>query len=91
MEQPNDNDHNNQDLNGYSVIRNADNHAIVKISTRDIPDVKRWKVMPPLNQKEFASLTVLELHKSRYLTTLHPSIGQLTNLRELLLTRCEKL
>ena len=72
---------------GFTVVK--DGLTIVKISTRDCRDVLRWKLMPPMDA--YAETKTLDLHKSRYLTALHPSLGAMCNLKELLLTRCELL
>ena len=84
---PGDNQDSGAELKGFSVVKEGD--AVVKISTRDCRDVQRWKLMPPMD--EYAATVSLDLHKSRYLTKMHPSVGNMSNLRELLLTRCEQL
>lgn len=83
-----DNEKSQEDaLKGCSLVK--DGTTIVKISTHDCRDVMRWKLMPPMDA--YTATKSLDLHKSRYLTGLHPSVGAMSNLQELLLTRCELL
>jgi hypothetical protein len=65
----------------------------VSISTRTIPDIRRWEQMPSLlSLKNYSNtLVVLDLHKSRYLTDLHGSVCHMASLKKLVLTHCHKL
>lgn len=64
--------------------------AVVSMSTETTPDCRRWAVMPSIS--EFASsLIVLNLHKARYIDCLHSSVCQLTMLKKLVLTHCDRL
>jgi hypothetical protein len=76
-------------LKGVSVRKDKATGDVLKINTSLCRDTERWKLMPPLD--EYQSLSHLDLHKSRYLKVLHPSVGKLTNLQCLSLTRCESL
>jgi hypothetical protein len=90
-------------MKGTTIIVEQSSGNIYSISTRACPDKDRWKslIMPPfyLNNDEtnttltdFTTVQVLDLHNSRYITELHPTIHvQLPNLRQLLLTRCDRL
>ena len=76
-------------LQGYAAM---DEGTTLCISTRNCRDVERWRVMPPLDRHgSDKPMTRLDLHKCRYITELHPSIGGLIHLKELSLTRCEQL
>lgn len=62
---------------------------VVCMSTRTCKDEDRWTEMPCVAQ--FSSLLILDLHKSRYLTTLDESVGDLKSLKRMILTRCNNL
>ena len=92
-------------LKGMTVVVEDSSGTIISISTRGSPDKDRWKTttMPPLHLNstdepnsttllDFTTTQVLDLHNSRYINELHPMIHvQLPNLRQLLLTRCDRL
>ena len=65
----------------------------VSISTRTVPDNRRWEEMPSLLSLKNNSntLIVLDLHKSRYMTKLHDSVCDMGSLKKLVLTHCHKL
>lgn len=78
-------------MRGMNVIVDQTTEEIVSLSTRNCRDVDRWKEgMPSLNAN-FHSLQTLDLDNSRYLVGLHPTVGSLSNLRRLILTRCDRL
>ena len=76
-------------LKGVSIFRDASTEDITKLSTGPCRDVERWKLMPPLDA--YPTLIHLDLHKSRYMKIIHPSVGNLPNLKQLTITRCENL
>ena len=76
-------------LSGARVGKRQDNGAIVAMSLRHCPDPKRWFTMPSL--ESYTSLNELDLHKCRYIRSLHGSITSLVGLEVLILTRCERL
>lgn len=76
---------------GVTILVDNETGHIVKLTTRSCRDAERWKVDMPELDKEFATLRLLDLHKSRYLKQLHNSVGTLHNLRSLVLTRCDGL
>lgn len=75
----------NDTLKGFTV-----ESEITRISTRDVTDVDRWEKMPSLSQFS-ASLKVLDLHNSRYITELDSSVCDLKCLEVLILTQCDRL
>ena len=77
------------DFKGLTVLHQDPIIDVVYLGSRFCSDGDRWKEMPSLRQ--FQSLKILDLHKSRYIPTLHESIGGLRNLQHLLLTRCKNL
>lgn len=66
-----------------------DGHT-VSMSTRRCRDADRWRTAMP-DLAHFPTLIYLDLDRSRYLTTLHESIGTLQQLKVLKLTRCSRL
>lgn len=90
-------------MKGTTIIVEQSSGNIYSISTRGCPDKDRWKslTMPPLHPNndetdttlnDFTTTQVLDLHNSRYISELHPTIHiQLPNLQQLLLTRCDRL
>jgi hypothetical protein len=75
---------------GITLMAEKKSGQVVFLSTRNSPDAKRWSVMPSLSCFR-ESLRVLDLHKSRYLKSLNDSIGELSLLNQLTLTRCSSL
>lgn len=75
---------------GITLMADRNTGRIVLLSTRTTKGADRWSVMPSMEQFK-NSLLVLDLHKSRYLRNLDPSIGDLAFLDRLLLTRCSSL
>jgi Leucine-rich repeat (LRR) protein len=64
--------------------------VIVSLSSRHSKDGTRWlKIMPSLEL--YPSLKELDLHKNRYIQTLHDSVCNLLQLETLKLTQCESL
>ena len=90
-------------MKGVTIIVEESSGNIITVSTRTCPDIDRWKslCMPPLNQDnddahttsyDFTTTQILDLHNSRYIRELHPTIHiQIPNVRELILTRCDQL
>lgn len=78
-----------EDPKGMALTIDSRSGEVVALSSRKSRDVDRWKEMPSL--AKYTALTSLDLHKSRYITELHDSVGLLTNLRSLNLTLCERL
>lgn len=76
-------------LSGARVGKSRDGEAVVAMSLRHCPDPKRWTNMPSL--EAYTSLNELDLHKCRYIRTLHGSVTSLAGLEVLILTRCERL
>jgi hypothetical protein len=76
-------------MKGMKVAIDRYTGLVVSISARQCEDTNRWLVMPSL--EDYNSLRNLDLHKSRYLTSLHHSVCTLVNLETLILTRCERL
>jgi hypothetical protein len=75
-------------MNGAEVV--IEEGAVVSVSTATTSDANRWETMPSVS--EFASsLVVLNLHKARYIECLHSSVCQLTMLKKLVLTHCDRL
>eukprot|EP00980_Cylindrotheca_fusiformis_P018514 scaffold6124_cov122-Cylindrotheca_fusiformis.AAC.33 len=76
-------------MKGMKIATDRNSGLVVSISTRQCPDSKRWSTMPSL--AGYISLRNLDLHQSRYITSLHPSVCKLVDLETLILTRCERL
>jgi hypothetical protein len=77
------------DCKGMTLLADRKTGSVVYLSTRYSNDADRWSKMPSMER--FASLTLLDLHKSRYISNLHESVGDLVNLKRLVLSRCSKL
>jgi hypothetical protein len=76
-------------MKGMKIATDRKTGLVVSISGRQRGDANRWLVMPSL--EDYVSLRDLDLHKCRYLTSLHASVSSLVNLETLILTRCERL
>lgn len=76
-------------MKGTKIATDKNTGMVVSLSTRQCVDAHRWLDMPSLD--DYVSLRDIDLHKSRYLTSLHPSVCALVNLETLILTRCERL
>jgi hypothetical protein len=76
-------------LGGAVLYADRTTGHVVCLSTRRCSDEDRWNEMPSLSQ--FPYLLVLDLHKSRYLTTLDDTIGDLKHIQRMMLTECKKL
>ena len=76
-------------LKGLTLVADKDSGDIVCLSSRNCSDLDRRTVMPSL--KDYSSLKVVDLDGYRYVTTLDESIGDVTELRRLSLTRCSLL
>lgn len=77
-------------IKGVTLLANKNTRKVVFLTTRSTKDANRWDVMPSLHPFR-ESLQVLDLHNSRYITSLHDSIGDLPHLRRLIVTRCSRL
>jgi hypothetical protein len=99
-------DQNNDSMKGVTMIVEESSGNIITVSTRTCPDKDRWKsvCMPLLRQDtnddtyhttssyDFTTTQILDLHNSRYICELHPTMHlQMPNLRQLILTRCDRL
>ena len=92
-------------LRGVTIQVEESSGTIVSVSTRTCPDQDRWRSlsMPLFLQNhqdmdanttsyDFSTTQLLDLHNSRYIHNLQPTIHlQFPNLRQLLLTRCDRL
>lgn len=81
---------NDDSFAGVALMAEKKSGHVVFLSTRKSPDADRWSLMPSLECFK-DTLQVLDLHKSRYLQELNGSIGDLRQLRQLMLTRCSSL
>lgn len=77
-------------FDGVTLMAEKKTGQVVFLSTRKSPDLDRWSVMPSL-ERFHESLLVLDLDKSRYLKSIDESVVGLTNLKQLMLTRCSSL
>lgn len=80
----------NRSFAAVTLMAEKKSRHTVFLSTRKTEDADRWNVMPSLECFS-GSLRILDLHKSRYLQSLDDSIGDLSLLSQLLLTRCTNL
>ena len=78
------------DMKGVALITDRDAGEVVCLSSRYKNDIDRWIQMPPLSGYA-STLQVLDLHNSRYMEQLHESVGELSQLRRLVLTGCDML
>ena len=75
---------------GVTLMTDKKSGKIVFLSTRNSRDSDRWDLMPTVDPfKE--SLLALDLHKSMYIQALHESVGDLNNLKHLMITSCSSL
>lgn len=79
-----------ENFRGVAVIVDASGDAI-SLSARNVADLARWEGVSMPSLAAYPALRTLDLNKCRYITRLHESIGQLTNLQRLSLARCERL
>ena len=79
-----------EDFKGVVVMVDSASGEAISLSCKNRRDVDRWETSMPSLVK-YPSLQTLNLHKCRYLSQLHDSIGQLPQLRRLQLTQCERL
>ena len=76
-------------MNGAEIVL-EEGGAVVSLSTETTPDCNRWEMMPSVSEFS-SSLVILNLHKARYIESLHSSVCQLINLKKLVLTQCDQL
>lgn len=76
-------------LKGMRSGKDSSSGHVVALSARHLSEDDRWTTMPSL--AEFENLRELDLHKCRYITSLHASVCSLASLETLILTRCESL
>ena len=78
-------------MKGVNIVVDNQTKEVMHLSTRFTRDQDRWmnNSMPSL--EDYSSLRILDLHNSRYLTTLHDSVTGLHQLRTLILTKCDNL
>jgi len=67
-----------------------DGECIVIISSKSTKDSVRWRGTTP-SMADFPDLRTLDLHKNRYITTLHSSVTILRQLKILDLAQCSRL
>lgn len=79
-----------ESFKGVTMLMDKGSRDIVVLSTRDSKNADRLSTIPDL-QCYANSLLVLDLHKCRYISSLHDSVGGLVKLRRLMLTRCNNL
>jgi hypothetical protein len=77
------------ELKGAVIILDENGEA-VSLSSKSCRDIDRWEIMPSVASYSF-SLRVLDLHKARYMSSLHDSICSMKNLRILTLSQCDRL
>ena len=77
-------------MKGTRIIVAHETGDVAVLSTRCCRDADRWRdEMPSL--QSYATLQVLDLHNSRYIRSLHESVGALSSLKRLVLSRCDRL
>ena len=64
--------------------------SIVAITSKNTQDALRWRGTMP-SVADFTELRTLDLHKNRYVISLHPSVTTLKQLKVLDLTQCSRL
>jgi hypothetical protein len=78
------------DYQGVTLMADRQSGKVIFLSTRNSRDSDRWSLMPTVEPfKE--SLVIMDLHKSRYIQVLHETVGDLTSLKHLMITRCTSL
>ena len=83
--------HNFHLLEGAEALVDESSGQVIEITTKDIPNLLRWKIMPGLPPSIATTLECLDLDDCRYITSLHESICHLKNLKTLNLTHCDRL
>jgi Leucine-rich repeat (LRR) protein len=78
-------------MKGMSIIVDQSSGEVVSLSSRYCRDPERWRENMPSPEGYSTSLRTLDLDNSRYLVELSNSIGSLSRLEKLYLTRCERL
>ena len=77
-----------ENFNG--LLFQHDGDFVVAISSKQTRDSERWRInMPSL--ASFPHLTILDLHKNRYITSLDSSVADLSQLKILKLSQCSRL
>lgn len=80
-------------LKGLKSFIDKSSGTVISLSSELTVDTDRWRGdngMPSLEEHS-QSLKELNLHKNRYIKTLHPSVCKLVQLEKLTLTRCDLL
>ena len=77
------------DFKGLTILADRRSNEVVYVGSRFCSDNDRWNEMPSL--KQFPSLKILDIYKSRYIPALHESIGDMHELQHSLVMRCKNL
>ena len=78
-------------MKGMNTLVDQETGEPVSLSSRFCRDSERWKDTTTPSLEEFFSLQTLDLHSSRYIHSLHDSVCTLTNLKVLILSKCDRL
>jgi hypothetical protein len=78
-------------MKGLNIMVDKASGEVVSLSSRYARDSDRWRENMPSLVEYANSLLVLDLDNCRYLVELSDSIGELSRLQRIFLTRCERL
>ena len=77
------------ELEGMTLVADRESGDIVFLSSRSCSNEQKRRSMPSL--KEYPFLKVVDLHNYRHMRDLHETIGDLSVLQRLILSRCDLL
>ena len=77
------------DLEGMTLFADRESGDIVGLSSRSCSNEQKRRSLPSL--EEHPHLRVVDLHNYRFMKDIHESIGNLTGLQRLVLSRCDSL
>jgi hypothetical protein len=77
------------DLEGMTLFADRESGDIVGLSSRSCSNEQKRRSLPSLG--EHPHLREVDLHNYRYMKDIHESIGNLTGLQRLILSRCDSL
>jgi len=77
------------ELDGMTLVADRDSGDIVGLSSRSCSNEQKRCSMPSL--VDYPHLKVVDLHNYRYIRSIHESVGNLPDLRRLILSRCDLL
>ena len=77
-------------LKGMTIVVDKSTTEIISLSTNPCRDADRWRNGMP-SVIEYHALRSLDLDSCRYIVELHDTVGSLSMLRRMLVTKCDRL